>query len=118
TSFMLINPDGSVFGCNRSYRNLGNVIESSVREVWNNCAYRKFRAEAFYELPKGKSSLADCSCYDCGVYAIENREIYEWGYKVFRWSPTLFHLHYMLTIPFYGRVRAFAVRLKRHLLRK
>lgn len=88
--FLIINSDGSTFGCNRSYRNLGNVIESSVEDVWNGRKFRKFRKDAFYNISKKKSSLSESACYDCGATNAVNREIFDWGKNIFGWSRARF----------------------------
>lgn len=88
--FFLINSDGSVFGCNRSYQNLGNVLETSVEEVWNGKLYRKFRKEAFYDLRRDKKTLPDCACYECGCTNPMNRDIFRWGKENFGWKKSRF----------------------------
>jgi MoaA/NifB/PqqE/SkfB family radical SAM enzyme len=88
--FLIINSDGSTFGCNRGYRNLGNVIDSSVEKVWNSWEFRKFRKDAFYKIPKKQSSLSESACYDCGATNATNREIFEWGINKFGWSRARF----------------------------
>lgn len=88
--FLIINSDGSTFGCNRGYRNLGNVIESSVEKVWNGQKFRKFRKDAFYQLPKTKKPITESACYDCGAINSANKEIFEWGKENFNWSKVQF----------------------------
>lgn len=90
--FFLINSDGSVFGCNRSYENLGNVLKTSVKDVWNGKAYRKFRKRAFYDLRRNKKDLPNCACYECGCTNPLNREVFEWGKNSFGWKKTRFNL--------------------------
>jgi|GEM_PF-4333496 len=89
--FFLINSDGSVFGCNRSYQTLGNVLKTSVQAVWNGKAYRKFRQEAFYALRRARKDLPGCACYECGCTNLLNREIFEWGKANFGWKKTRFN---------------------------
>jgi MoaA/NifB/PqqE/SkfB family radical SAM enzyme len=88
--FFLINSDGSVFGCNRGYQAMGNVLETSVSAVWNGKAYRDFRKKAFYDLRRNKKDLPDCACYECGCTNPLNREIFEWGKANFGWKKSRF----------------------------
>jgi MoaA/NifB/PqqE/SkfB family radical SAM enzyme len=75
-STMVIKYNGDVIPCcyyrmDEQYNNvkmspiLGNVFESSVKEVWNNTNYQKLRQ--FVASPQADTSHANIFCYKCPV---------------------------------------------------
>ena len=61
---MRIEINGNVYPCCRCYSSLGNVYDSSVREVWHGEEYIKFREKAI-TLNKTKTPLPNCDCHSC-----------------------------------------------------
>ena len=69
-----ISTDGNVYPCCRCYDSLGNIHESSFREIWNGEAYRRFRKEA-HAIAKRGTSVKDCDCDHC-VNHTANMRVY------------------------------------------
>ena len=59
-----VTAEGNVYPCCRCYKALGNVRQTSMRDIWHGAAYNAFRREAG-QLNRRGSPVGGCSCYDC-----------------------------------------------------
>lgn len=56
-----IDIDGSVYMCCKCYTPLGNIHESSFKEIWYGESFRRFRKSAKHINSKGQSLSCECS---------------------------------------------------------
>jgi MoaA/NifB/PqqE/SkfB family radical SAM enzyme len=74
-----IHNDGKVFGCHNYRLPLGDLTQKTLRDIWNDNAYRTFRRTVLTR--KGLSSLGDnCNCDYCGQ-TMENARVH----RIFKW---------------------------------
>lgn len=66
-----VNPYGDVIPCTGSTRALGNLLEHSFAEIWNNEPYRAFRREL-------KQARLFPECLKCNTLAAKRFEIWNW----------------------------------------
>jgi radical SAM protein with 4Fe4S-binding SPASM domain len=74
-----IKVDGTVLPCNPCDLVMGNLHESSFKEIWNGSAYQKFRKKTITR--KGlESHLQDCDCGFCCLLGdnVRMHRVYKW----------------------------------------
>jgi len=63
-----IELDGHVYPCARSHISLGNIFQSSFKEIWNGPKYTAFRESAI-SMPRRGKVVSGCDCSHCTNYA-------------------------------------------------
>lgn len=87
----LIDVEGMVYSCCRCYSPLGNVFESSFREIWHGEVYRRMRREAKTLNRRGRP-VGNCHCGSCSHYAA-NLRAYQLLHPIRSRSARLRELH-------------------------
>ncbi|VAX20653.1 hypothetical protein MNBD_NITROSPINAE02-1525 [hydrothermal vent metagenome] len=65
-TYVMILAGGEVMPCCYCVKPLGNINETSFREIWFGATYNSFRQRAI-DLPKSKETIISCRCFDgCG----------------------------------------------------
>ncbi len=78
-----VKVDGTIVPCNPCNVTMGNLIESSFREIWNNDAYKVFRRQT--STRQGLASMeTDCDCGYC-CYLNDNWRVH----RIFKWIAPL-----------------------------
>jgi MoaA/NifB/PqqE/SkfB family radical SAM enzyme len=62
--YAAVMADGTVNACNQCYINMGNVNDSSFKEIWNSPKYEDFRNRT-KSLPRLGGKLPECLCDNC-----------------------------------------------------
>ena len=68
----IVEPDGNVYPCCRCYKPLGNIYESSFRDIWHGNLYTQFRKNAL-KINKTKATISGCDCNSCNHYNVNIR---------------------------------------------
>lgn len=67
-----VEVDGNVYPCCRCFESMGNVNQSSFRDIWQGSLYRQFRRAAL-GINKRRTPVDGCSCGTCPHYAANLR---------------------------------------------
>ena len=77
-----IKVDGTVLPCNPCDHTLGNINDSTLREIWNAPAFREFRRKA--RTRRGLAAMhAECDCGFC-CHVCDNVRVH----RIFKWIPS------------------------------
>lgn len=76
SSLVVVTLKGNVLPCFEDFhqtKNMGNIMEANIAEIWNSETYKLFREE----LKKGNRCSADI-CRKCNNFSVQSEEMYEY----------------------------------------